>query len=59
MPEQERGNLIFTRRIGESIVIGENIIITFLGIRADGGVKLGFTAPKEVRIAREEIWEEQ
>lgn len=59
MPEQERGNIILTRRVGESIVIAGNIIVTFLGIRADGGVRLGFTAPKEVRIAREEIWEEQ
>lgn len=48
--------LILTRKIGESIIIGENIVVTAL--RAQGSqVRLGIDAPKEVSVHREEIQE--
>ena len=47
--------LILTRRIGETIIINDDIKIMVL--RADNGtVRLGFEAPKDVSIHREEIW---
>ncbi len=46
--------LVLTRRLGESIVIGENIIVTVLSVKG-GQVRLGIEAPKEVSIQREEL----
>ncbi len=48
--------LILTRRIGESIMIGEDVSFTILGVK-DHQVKIGFNAPKEVSIHREEIYQ--
>jgi len=46
--------LILTRRIGESIMIGDDITVTVLNI--DGGhIRLGVDAPKDVAVDREEI----
>ena len=42
-----------TRKVGESIMIGDDIVITVLNI--DGQVRLGIKAPKDIRIDREEI----
>jgi carbon storage regulator len=47
--------LILTRRIGENIIIGDNIIIRVLDI--DHQVKLGIEAPKDISVHREEIYE--
>ncbi|MCD6046294.1 MAG: carbon storage regulator [Gammaproteobacteria bacterium] len=47
--------LILTRRVGESIVIGDDIIIRVLD--TGGNVKLGIEAPREVDVYREEIYE--
>ena len=49
--------LILTRKLGESIVIGDNIIVTVSDIK-NGQIKLGFTAPKDVTINREEVVKE-
>jgi carbon storage regulator len=46
--------LILTRKIGETIRIGDNVTVRVLGLRG-GQVSLGFTAPDDVRILREEI----
>ncbi len=46
--------LVLTRRIGESIVIGENVRVQVVAVRA-GQVSLGFTAPAAVGIFREEV----
>lgn len=47
--------LILTRKAGESIMIGDDITITLLGIRG-GQIRLGFDAPPEISIHREEIY---
>jgi carbon storage regulator len=46
--------LILTRRVGESIIINEDIVVTVLGIKGSQ-VRLGVDAPKEVSVHREEI----
>ncbi len=48
--------LVLTRKRDESIIIGDNIIITVIGIRGDK-VRLGIEAPKEVSIHRQEVYE--
>lgn len=47
--------LILTRRIDESIKIGENVTVTVLGIKGNQ-VRLGVSAPKDVAVHREEIY---
>ena len=49
--------LILTRRIGETIIINGDIKITVLGLDPRGQVKLGFDAPDDVNIVREELLE--
>ena len=46
--------LILTRRIGESIIIGNNITLTVLGLKGNQA-RLGIDAPKDVPVNREEI----
>ena len=48
--------LILTRKVGESVLIGDNISITVLSVRGNQ-VKLGVQAPKEVSVHREEIYQ--
>lgn len=48
--------LVLTRRAEESISIGDSIVITVLAIEGDR-VKLGITAPREMTILRQEIFE--
>lgn len=49
--------LALTRRIGEQIVISDNVVITVADIKGDI-VRLAFKAPKEIRIYRSEIYNE-
>lgn len=48
--------LILTRRISESIIVGDDVKITVLGVKGNQ-VRLGIDAPKEVSVHREEIYE--
>jgi carbon storage regulator len=46
--------LILGRKIGESIIIGDDVTVTVLGVNG-GQVRIGVNAPKEVSVHREEI----
>ncbi|HIH2762333.1 MAG TPA: carbon storage regulator CsrA [Candidatus Azoamicus sp.] len=47
--------LILTRKIGESLMIGDNVTVTVLGVKGTQ-VRIGVNAPKEVVVHREEIY---
>ncbi len=47
--------LVLTRRVDESIVINDNIVVTVLGIEGDK-VKIGIAAPRDVPVLRQELW---
>lgn len=46
--------LILTRRVGETVMIGEDIVVTVLGIKGNQ-VRIGVQAPKNVAVHREEL----
>ena len=46
--------LILTRRVGETLMIGDNVTVTVLGIKGSQ-VRLGVNAPRDVSVHREEI----
>ncbi len=48
--------LILTRRIGETLMVGDDVTITVLGVKGNQ-VRIGVNAPKDVAVHREEIYQ--
>lgn len=48
--------LILTRRVGETLMIGDSVTVTVLGVKS-GQVRIGVNAPKEIAVHRQEIAE--
>lgn len=54
--EAEAAMLILTRRVGETLVIGDDVTVTVLGVKGNQ-VRLGVNAPRDLPVHREEIYE--
>ena len=48
--------LILTRRVGEKLIIGENVTVTVLGVRGNQ-IRIGIDAPRDVQVNREEVYQ--
>jgi carbon storage regulator len=49
--------LVLTRRPGESVMVGDDVVITVLDVRGDV-VRLGIKAPRSIQVHREEVYQE-
>jgi carbon storage regulator len=49
--------LILTRRVGESIVVGDDVTVTVFEVRGDA-VRIGIDAPRSIQVHRKEVYEE-
>jgi carbon storage regulator len=49
--------LVLTRRSGESVMIGDDVVVTVLEVRGDV-VRLGIGAPRDIQVHREEVYRE-
>ena len=58
LPRKTRSTnmLILTRRVGETVMIGNEVTVTVLGVKGNQ-VRIGVNAPKDVAVHREEIYE--
>jgi carbon storage regulator len=48
--------LILTRKVGETVVIGDNITVAIIGVKGSQ-IRIGINAPRDVTVHREEIYE--
>jgi carbon storage regulator len=48
--------LILTRRVGETLIVGDSVTVTVLGVKGNQ-VRIGVNAPKDVSVHREEIYQ--
>ncbi len=48
--------LVLSRRVGERLIIGKDIVVTIIDVRSDG-VRVGIDAPRDIRVTRAEIFE--
>lgn len=51
------GALVLSRRVGESVCIGDGIMVTVVGISSSGQIRLSFHAPKDIPIHRLEVFQ--
>ena len=49
--------LVLTRKVGETIIIGNDITVTVLGVNSRNQIKIGINAPESVDVHREEIYQ--
>ena len=48
--------LILTRKVNESLMVGDDVIVTVLGIKG-GQIRIGINAPRDVEVHRQEVYE--
>lgn len=53
--EERKGNLVVSRRVGQRLLIGDDITLTVVTVKSNGAVRMAINAPKGVRILREEV----